>query len=259
MKGIQIFGKLLSKGPLVVLKQTEIHKGMLGQFDYLLLKYKAPVPNEMRKRLTIGKRRFRTLRKRRVFAQLRLEVVPDELFGRFLEDARGGEGGQILEAYRHGEQAMFLSYYEKVFRGNLAEGPKANRTATYTSSTRNVRSYAHGNFKLIPTADRKIFGYFLHPTAAKELKDFAEDFTKRLGFSVMILRAQNWVLPYKVYQDYFPLTPVRIEGKSCNEEPGPYVFKLLDGTTPPFDWSGLQSVCVSTSAIREDQTFQRSS
>lgn len=254
MKGVQLFGKLRNKGPLgpkgplVFLKPHEVRREMLGEFDYLLLKYKAPVPPEVRRRLTIGKRRLQTLRKRRVFAQLRLEVVPDDLLGRFLKDARGSDGAQILQAYREGEQAMFLSYYEKVFRGNLADGKKANRTATYTSSTRNVRGNA--NFKLIPSANRKIFGYFLHPTAAAELKAYAEAFAKHLGFSIMMLRAQNWILPYKVYHDYFPLTPIRVEGKSCDSEPGPYLFKRLDGPTPSFDWSVLEGECEDLGLVR---------
>ena len=257
MKQIQIFGKLRQKnpqgpkGPLVYLKSSEIHHDMLGEFEYLLLKYKAEVPAPVRRTLRIGKRRLQTLRKRRVFAELRLEVVPDDLLDRFLQDAKGGAAEGLLDAYRHGEQAMFLSYYEKVFRGNLADGPKANRTATYTSSTRNVRPKNHGNFKLIPSATqgRKIFGYFLHPKAAQELKDYAESFAKRLGFSVMILRSQNWILPYKVYKDYFPLTPIRVEDKSCDSEPGPYVFKFLKSPTPSFDWSVLKGVC------EEDQGF----
>jgi hypothetical protein len=248
MKGIQVFGKLREKGPLVFLKQDELRREILGQFEYLLLKYKSSVPPEIRRRLTIAKRRKQTLRKRRVFAQLRLEVVPDDLFGRFVDDAKGSPAYEMLQGYREGEQAMFLSYYEKVFSGNLAEGKQANRRATYTSSTRNVRSAFHGNFKLIPSSERKIFGYFLHPTAAKEIKTFAEHLARRLGFSVMILRAQNWILPYKVYQDYFPLTPVEAKGKSCKEEPGPYVFKFLNKSTPSFDWSVLEEEC-------EEQVF----
>lgn len=230
----------LPTGPLVRLSLNTLTKESLSQYSYLLLSYKSGVPRSIRKRLTVRKQRAKRLRKPRIFAQLRIEVVPDDMFASFLE----GEHDIRLDSYRTGEQAVYLSYYEKVFGENLAEGTRrANLRATYTTSKANVKEEWHANFKTIPSNKGNIHSYFLHPSAADNLKAFAEAFVASLGFSVVVLRAQNYTLAYKVYTDYAPIRPIPSEIESCFETRGPYLFKLLREEMLLYPWEEVQALC----------------
>ncbi len=204
---IRIYGKRKGAGSPIRLRSARLDKELFKEYEYLLIKYADSVPESVLETLRISDKRKETLRKPRVFAQLRLELVPDELYKKIVG---GSELERELMEMGLGERAMYLSYYEKVFAANLKEGATKNRQATYTSNRRTVKRSAPG-FKTIPG---KGTTYFLHPGAARRVKAFAEALAERMGARVMLLRAVSKPLAEKVYQDYHPLTQVSADAKN---------------------------------------------
>ncbi len=278
---ILVFG--VEDGQKFLLPLPSITKETVFEFEYLLFEYYAPVPSRIKRKLTLSKERLQRLKTPRLFASLRIYPVHKNVFAHeylgqainkyevmpYLTPYLNPMTGEVLEsALTAGNLCTFccyLGYYTKVFEGNLVN-PQNNRKSTYTTRRNNLKSSAQKDFKAldIPKYPRGEL-FFLHDTAAKELKTFVEEFLKEIGFTFVFLYAANMNLAHKVYHDYYPLFldseeygrqmskegSVLIRGDlrkkkepaTCDNTHGPLLVKSLDIPFPPYDWKELQGLC----------------
>lgn len=197
------------------------------EFEYLLFEYVAPVPESVKKKLTLDESRLGRLNTPRVFASLRIYPIQKEtfveeyinktvnkqeilpFFMKYMDTQTGKLLPSAITSKGFCSFAVYLGYYTKEYRGNLLN-PADNRKSTFTTLRTNVRQDAQSLFK--PLKGRNALPdypqtdlFFLHESAGHDLKSFVESLIRKLGFDSILLYAANMTLAYKVYHDYFPM------------------------------------------------------
>ena len=206
---------------------SSVTKQSFFDFEYLLFEYVTPVPESVKRKLTLNESRMGRLNTPRVFASLRIypiqkntfvdeyiqktvnnkEILP--FFNKYLDAQTGQLLPSAVTPKGFCSFAVYLGFYTKEYNGNLLN-PANNRKSTFTTLPSDLRQDAVREFKPLkgkealpdyPQTDL----FFLHETAGHDLKTYVESLLENVGFDVVLLYAANMTLAHKVYRDYYPM------------------------------------------------------